>query len=247
MKHKTLVTTLVIMGGALLTVNAGSSDDVIGAAKKLADQSSYSWKTTIDMGGGGGGGGRFRPGPTEGKVVKDGYTCLSMSRGDNTLEAFLKGDKGAIKTADGWESLAEAAQGGGGGGGGQRNPGRFLARMLRNFKAPAEQAQDVAAKVKELQKADDLYSGGLTEDGAKQLLSFGPRRNGGGPEISNAKGSAKFWVKDGLLTKYEFNVQGTVSFNGNDRDVNRTTTVEIKDVGSTKVEIPDEAAKKISS
>jgi hypothetical protein len=36
-----------------------------------------------------------------------------------------------------------------------------------------------------------------------------------------------------------------VSFNGNDRDVDRTTTVEIKNVNSTKIEVPDEAKKKL--
>jgi hypothetical protein len=77
----------------------------------------------------------------------------------------------------------------------------------------------------------------------------GGRRNRGGnanaPEISNAKGSAKFWIKDGLLSKYEFKVSGKISFDGNDREVDRATTVEIKDVGTTKVEIPEEAKKKL--
>ena len=41
-------------------------------------------------------------------------------------------------------------------------------------------------------------------------------------------------------------MQGKVSFNGNDRDVDRTTTVEIKDVGTTKVEVPEGAKKKLS-
>ena len=56
----------------------------------------------------------------------------------------------------------------------------------------------------------------------------------------------KFWIKDGELSKYEFKVQGKVSFNGNERDVDRTTTVEIKDVGTTKVEVPEDAKKKLS-
>jgi len=56
----------------------------------------------------------------------------------------------------------------------------------------------------------------------------------------------KFWLKDGELTKYEFNVKGTVSFNGNDIDQDRTSTVVIKDVGSTKVTVPEEAKKKLS-
>jgi hypothetical protein len=37
-----------------------------------------------------------------------------------------------------------------------------------------------------------------------------------------------------------------MSFNGNDIDQDRTTTVVIKDVGTTKVTVPDEAKKKLS-
>ncbi len=55
----------------------------------------------------------------------------------------------------------------------------------------------------------------------------------------------KFWVKDGALAKYEFNVQGKMEFNGNPIDIDRTTTVEIKDVDSTKVEVPEEAKGKL--
>jgi hypothetical protein len=41
-------------------------------------------------------------------------------------------------------------------------------------------------------------------------------------------------------------VNGKVNFNGNERDVERTMTTEIKDVGSTKVEVPEDAKKKRS-
>ena len=41
-------------------------------------------------------------------------------------------------------------------------------------------------------------------------------------------------------------VQGKVSFNGNDRDVDRTTTVEIKEVGKTKLGLSEENQKKLS-
>ena len=65
--------------------------------------------------------------------------------------------------------------------------------------------------------------------------------------VTNAKGTAKFWTKDGQLAKYEYNVKGTVAGrDGQERDVDRTTTVEIKDVGSTKVEVPAEAKGKVS-
>jgi hypothetical protein len=86
----------------------------------------------------------------------------------------------------------------------------------------------------------------LTEAGAKAMLAFRPPRGGDeGPTVSDAKGSVKFWVKDGQLAKYQYHVQGKVSFNGNDRDIDRTTTVEIKDVGTTKIQVSDDAKKKL--
>ncbi|MDB6108765.1 MAG: hypothetical protein JWR69_515 [Pedosphaera sp.] len=243
MKRNVLFSLIMLAAGALMAADPSPKDDVTSAAQKLAAKDNYGWKTTVETPGGGGGGGRFRPGPTEGKTEKDGATFLSMTRGDNTIEAVLKGDKGAIKTEDGWKTLAEATQGGDG----QPNPGMFLARMLKNFKSPAAEVENLAGKVKELKKAEDAYSGELTEEGAKQLLTFGPRPGGGdGPTVSDAKGSVKFWITDGVLSKFQTKVQGKVSFNGNDRDVDRTTTVEIKDVGKTKVSVPDEAKSKLT-
>jgi hypothetical protein len=124
---------------------------------------------------------------------------------------------------------------------------RFLGRILRNFKTPATQAAELVVGAKELKKEGEAYVGELTEDGAKALLAFGGRAGGGdGPTVSNAKGSVKFWLKDGALSKFETKVTGKVSFDGNDRDVDRTTTVEIKDLGTTKVEVPEEAKNKLS-
>ena len=36
-----------------------------------------------------------------------------------------------------------------------------------------------------------------------------------------------------------------MSFNGNDIDVDRDTTVEFKDIGSTKITVPDDVKKKL--
>ena len=169
---------------------------------------------------------------------------LSMTFGDNTTEAFLKDGKGAVKTGDqDWQSLAELASAGGG----EPGRGQFLLRRLQNFKAPAAEASDLAGKTKELKKDGEAYASDLTEAGAKELLTFGGRRGGNAPEPKNARGSVKFWVKDGLLAKYELKLQGTITFNGEDRDMDRTTTVEIKDVGTTKVDVPEAAKTKLSA
>jgi len=188
------------------------------------------------------GGGGFGAGPFEGKTDA-GTTWLSITRRDTTSQALLAGGKGALKTGEDWQSLADAAKDDGGGG---FNPTRFLAMRLQNYKTPAAEAADLADKAKDLKRDGDVISGDLTTEGAKSFLSFRMPGGGDGPEVSNSKGSVKFWVKEGALTKYEFNVQGTISFGGNDRDVNRTTTVDIKDAGKTKVEVPEEAKKKLS-
>jgi hypothetical protein len=244
MKKIIIAGTISLFACSLMAADSGLKDEVKNAAKKLAAQD-YSWKSTVEAAGGGGGGGQFRPGPTEGKILKDGTACITTTRGENTTESFVKGDKGAIKTDEGWQSLAELADAAGGGG--QPNRGAMMARTLRNFKSPAVQAEEFLANIPELKKVEGAYVGDMTEAGAKQLLTFGRRPGSQAPEPKDAKGSVKFWIKDGVLAKYEFNVQGKITGrNDQEMEVNRTTTVEIKDVGNTKVNVPEEVKKKLS-
>ena len=235
MKKSMFFSPMALMTISLIAADSNPKDDVTSAAKKLGEKANYSWKTTVVVPESA----QFRPGPTEGKTEKDGFTHVTMSFGDNTTQAVLKGDKAAVTNREGeWQSLADLDN--------AEGPGRFLGFFVRNIKTPAVQAADLGAAAKDLKKEGDAYSGDLTEEGAKTLLTFRPRGGGDGPTVSNAKGSVKFWLKDGELSKYEFKVTGKVSFNGNDRDVDRATTVEIKDVGTTKVNVPEEAKKKLS-
>jgi hypothetical protein len=210
---------------------AESKDEVINAAKKLADAPNYSWKTTVVVPAES----QFKPGPTLGATEEGGPTHLSLTFRDMLTEAVIKGDKGALTDENGeWESLAELEE--------AEGPGRFRALMLRNFKLPATQALELANGAKELKRDGDAITGELTDDGAKGFLTFGR----GGPNVSSPSGSAKFWIKDGALVKFEFHVKGTVTFNGTNREVDRTTTVEISKVGETKVAVPEAAKKKLS-
>ena len=235
MKTSHLFSATVLLAGPLFAADPSPKDEVAAAAKKLGEAASYSWKATTVVPGGS----RFRPGPTEGKTEKDGFTHLTVSMGDNTTMAVMKGDKAVVSNPEGgWQSLAEldSAEG----------PARFRAMTVRAFKAPVTQVAELAAGARELAKDGDAWAGELTEDAAKTLLTFGRRAGGGdAPSVSNAKCAVKIWLKDGALSKYETKVSGKVTFNGNERDVDRTTTVEIKDVGTTKVEVPEEAKKKL--
>jgi len=225
-----------LTAGALLGADSTAKDDVSKAAKALADKS-YSWKTTVVVPEGT----QFRPGPTEGKTEKDGPTWVSITFGDNTTQAVIHGEKAAITDRDGaWQSVSESEN--------AEGPARFRGAMVRNLAKPAVQAAELAGQTKDLKKEGDVYSGELTEEGAKTLMRFrgGRGGGGGGPNILIAKGSVKFWVKDGLLQKYEHKVDGSMDFNGNEVEIKRTTTVEIKDVGTTKVAIPEGAKSKLN-
>ena len=183
----------------------------------------------------------FSRDPVTEKPKKAGLRHVDFNFQDNTTQSYVKDGKGAIKGEEGWKSLSEAAKDEGDGG---FNFFRFLAMRMQEYKAPAAEAEDIAGKAKDLTLADDVYSGDLTEEGAKSLL-FPRPRGGEGPTVKTAKGSVKFWVKDGIITKYQFKLQGTMNFGDDDRDVDRTTTVEIKNVGATKVVVPDEAKAKV--
>jgi hypothetical protein len=229
MKTPVLLSAAAVFSASLLTVQAGPSDDVTAAAQKLAGESSYSWETTVVVPPDA----RFKPGPTEGKTAS-GLTYVKMSFRNNTTEFYMQGTNAAVTNPDGgWQSLSDLA-------GDDQGPGRFMAGMIRNFKTPASQAADVVADCKDLEQTNDAYASDLTPDGAKKLLQF---RRGGSATVSNPSGTAMFWVKDGELTKFEYHVKGTVTMNDNDVDVDRDTTVTFSDVGSTKIDVPDDAKK----
>ena len=237
MKKTLMSATLgIFCASALFAADDAKSDakaEVKAAAKKLGDKANYSWTSTIKMEGGPG---NFRPGPTEGQTA-DGFVYLKNSFNDRTIEAAAKGEKVIVKGEDGWES-GEDAQG----------PGQFMARRMKTFKAPVAEAADLADKAKALKNAEGAISGDLTEAGAKELLTLGrrPGGNANAPAPKDAKGTVKFWIKDAELAKYELNVQGKITGrDDNEMTINRTTTVEIKDAGKTKLSLSDEAKKKL--
>jgi hypothetical protein len=155
--------------------------------------------------------------------------------------------------------LTAAAANGGGGGGGGFNPATFMVRRFTGFKAPVAQLQDIVTKAPDVTKGDDAYTAELSPDDAKALFPTRGGRRGGGaggagaaggapptpPTITNPKASLKFWITDGVLTKYEVHTTGTISFGGQDRDIDTTNTTEFKDVGKTTITVPDDAKTKL--
>src|SRR5215471_11924818 len=226
---QTLVLGLVgLMAQTLVAAESGNK--VASASKQLGEKQNYSWTMSTKEADGSSG----RLGPVDGKADKAGLTYLSFSVSDVPVEVYMKGEKGTAKALEGWQTFDDIAQTSG--------TAAAIVRFLRAYKCPVAQSTDLAAKAKDLKEADGALSGELKEDAVKELLLFGGRRREGQdpPKIEGAKGSIKFWIKDGVLTKYETKVQGKVTAGDRENDIDRTMTVEIKDPGTTKLEVPDE-------
>jgi hypothetical protein len=233
MKQNTLFGAVALLAGSLLAADSNTQDAVKAASKSLGEKNNYSWKTTIDLGS-------DQPGIVEGTTEKGGATVMAIARGNWKTEAVLKGRRGALKMDDGWKSLTEVIEDSS-----QAELSQAIARVLQSFRTPAVEAEDLAGKTKDLKSAAGANAGDLKSDAAKDLLLFGRGSDPKAPNVSGASGSVKFWLKGGLLFKYEHTERGAFSGGGNDRDVNMKTTVEIKDVGTTKVTVPEEAANKL--
>jgi len=234
MKKSILSGFAALLAASLIAADSTPKDVVTAAAKKLGGQTNYTWTATVVVPDDA----PFKPGPTQGKAEQAGFATVSLSFFDHQIEVVLKGTNGVAKNEEGvWKTGEELEQ--------VEGPGRFMGVLLRNLKRPADEAVELASLAKELKQKGDAYVSDLTESGAKSLQSF--KMPGGDSMVVNvAKGSVKFWVKDGALTKYEFKLQGKMKFGDNEFPNDRATTVEIKDVNKTKVEVPEAAKKKLS-
>jgi hypothetical protein len=231
---KLILNTILVSAVCALPCLADPKADVQAAVDKLASAPNYSWTASTEIEGG-----QFTPVPIHGKASSDGFAVLTQERDGNLTTAVRKGDKVVISTDEGWQSSDELGRGGGGGGRGRRGG-------LLSARTPVAEAQAILKHVKELKAANDAVTGELTEAGAKELSSFA-RRDGQRVEPTRASGSVRFWLKEGQLSKMEVKMDTTSSFGGQERDFVRTTTYEIKDVGTTKVEVPEEGKKKLGA
>lgn len=235
--------------------SAAQADNAVAAARKLAAAANYSWTRTTEIPNS-----QFPAMPIEGQTEKGGYSVTTVTFNENSFKTVSKDGRSVSQAQDGrWLTAEErreqfAAKGGGAGGGTKGGTGRggfgfFGGGTQLN---PAEEAVALATRIKDAKLVDGAIVGTLSAEDIAARLTFGGRGGRGGdagqspPAPKNASGSVKFWLKDEAIAKYSVTVKGTIAIpNGEERDVERTTTTEIKNIGSTKVIVPDEAKNKL--
>ena len=189
MKKALVVGLIGIMASWLSAADSSPKGKLAAAAKQLGDKGNYSWTTTAKEADG-----RDWPiGTIDGKTEVSKLVFLSLTPGGIPVEVYMKGDKGTARALEGWQTLDEIAQTGG--------TAAAIVRFLKSYKAPAAQSAELAGNLKEVKEADDALNGELKEDAVKEILSRGQRRREGQepPKTTDAKGSVKFWLKDGAL------------------------------------------------
>jgi len=233
MKSRIALLIAGLAAAPLFAADPTPADRAAAAIERLRASTNYSWTTTIALPGM-----PFTPGPVNGRT-ENGASLVSQEFNDNTIQVAFKGARVAVKGENGWETI-DAAD----------DFAAMMAGFLANPGTVADEAEQSLKKLKNLKAGDGgELSGDYTDDGAKELLWFKPRRGDAPPAPKNAKGSAKFWIKDGALVKFESHLHGTVAFGPDqeEREMDLTRTTDVKDVGRTKLEMPDDARKKLEA
>jgi hypothetical protein len=211
--------------------------DVQDATKKFAAADDYSWTC---IGRRGLGGDEVVDGKTQNGVIAQAVTFRN-----NTSSVLIKGDNAVVKTVFGWtpaDVIINATPNYG-----NRNTPNlnfYPAYLTKGYKAPAVVVAGLLNYLQNIRVTADGYSADLAADGAAQLLMHTRTYNldrTAVPKISDATGTIKLSIADGALTGYEAHASGTSTFGTSGRAVDQTFIVQIKDVGSTTVDVPPDA------
>jgi hypothetical protein len=132
-----------------------------------------------------------------------------------------------------------------------RNDGRphHYSNLQLGLSHPHEELAIIVSSHDTLTVEQDRASGTLNQTGAQLLLVRD------GPDASvqprGASGSFKVWLRDGMVTRFQIVLEGVVSVPaGSGRReirVSQTTETIVKDVGTTRVEVPAQVRQKLGS
>jgi hypothetical protein len=236
-----LVAALAVAAGVAQAAPAAGPDDLKAAIHKLTQGGNYSW--TVATSNEGETAERYSVGPLDGKTDKEGLTWI-RTRETPPIEIVLKGQKMAVRMDEGWALENELASG-------AKVRGHANLSLLKNLKThnrPAAQAAALLKHAKDLKEGTPGYFVSPLDDaGIKEFLHQSLRTKGT-PEIDPLGGSVAFWIRDGVLLRYELTLRGTVTYPApaaSSWTADLKTTVEVSGVGATTVDVPDEARKKL--
>jgi hypothetical protein len=180
----------------------------------------------------------------DGKTRKDGLSLIAAGTDGQVFSIVISSGNGLIKTTEGWKSfdefvaaLAQKRKSFGGGpplaglparAAGPDSAALRITRSMNDFHTPAETVQNAARSIQNIRQADGGYLCDVPVPATPAQLETQ---------------TIRFWIKDGLLTKFEIHDSGK----GYEMGFESTDTMDISNVGSTAVELPGDAKVKWDS
>lgn len=215
----------------LTALVALQSDEFAEIAKKSAAMESYTFKTETKAGKG-----KNQPGAAEARVQKDQPMAFKIG----TSEGFKKAGAIVYKDGEEWKRLEKPQKG--------EKKQQPAAAGISGVKLPHEELEAFEKNFEKLEKAAEkdnnltVWSGPLTATAAHTLVSTGAKNEG--KSNSTYTGTAKVWVNDqGLIVKYQINAHMKGETKKGPVEADIVKTVELTDIGNTKVEVPEGAKK----
>ena len=183
----------------------------------------------------------------EGKSDGNGLTFVSVVLTNRTVQGYVLGNKAYVTSAQrSWKAEPLLAKG--------ESPGALMTRLVRSVTPPSQEIDLLLSHKEKIEKNGDVFSGDLPESVAKKLFEGSERRSGKAEaaerkavrkEANAARGNVTLWTKEGVVTKYEIRLIGKIDLDGKEAEVMRTRTIEIKDIGTTKIDVPEKARRKL--
>jgi hypothetical protein len=183
----------------------------------------------------------------EGREDPNGLTAVSIVLTNRTIEGYLLGNKAYVTCAQkNWKTEPLLANG--------ESPGALMSRLIRTVTPPAQEIDLMLNSGEKLKKNGDVISGDLPDSLAKKLFEDSEKRSrkeeaadrkSVRKEAKATHGNVTLWIKDNLVTKYEVRLIGKIDVDGKETEVIRTRTIEIKDIGTTKIDVPQKARQKL--
>lgn len=239
-----MVKTLMVVGilsGSAKPAAPDERGEIEQALLKLAAAENFSWVAmTIEEADG--------KDPkladtVEGKSVKGGWCRLSRPKTKTTTHAFLRGDRLALLTPQGWKTVdvKEIAPG-------AAKPGKELrpAQDLLHAKAPLAEAKFLLGRLHELERRENgLHSGRLAPLNVPIILERAASEGHKIPAFEDPQVRVNFRITEGMLASYELVVSGRNAKpkKGQGAGSLISMAVDFTDVGTTTLEVPDEARK----
>jgi hypothetical protein len=192
---------------------------------------------------------------------------------DTQLEALFRGRSvGVVRLGDDWRSIDElpmqrdreperprtmvrgSAAGNFGIPGGQsvgaaapfledRRGSHALASLRFGVTHPHEDLAIIVSSFTSMEVKDEVVTGMLSDTGAALLLVRGEQ---GDVEPLAAAGSFKLWLKQGVVVRYQLKLEGVIATGRwQKKNVQLNVTTTLKDIGTTRVTVPDAAAARL--